>query len=264
MDVLLIGYGAIAREVLRRLDPAGPARVTHVLVRPAKLAATRATLGDAITTIAALDDLARKPDLAVECAGHAAVAEHGPAILERGIDLVVVSIGALADRALFDRLKAAARSGKAKLVLPAGAIGGADALAAARTGGLSRVVYTSRKPPQAWKGTPAEKIAALDALTAPLVLFRGRADEAARLYPQNANVAATIALAGIGFDRTEVALIADPAATGNIHRIEAEGAFGSMTVEMQGKPLPENPKSSTLAALSLVRAIESRAGPVEI
>jgi aspartate dehydrogenase len=185
-------------------------------------------------------------------------------VLEAGSDLVVVSAGALADRALYEKLAAAAEKGKAKLLIVAGAVGGIDALAAARHGGLARVRYTSRKPPKAWKSTPAEKIADLAKLSAETVLYTGRADEAARAYPQNANVCATIALAGAGWDKTEVTLVADPAAEGNIHQIEAEGAFGRMTVEMRGKPLPDNPKTSSLAALSVLRAIRNRASAVEI
>lgn len=259
MDVLLIGYGAIAREVMRRIAPDEPSRIRWLLVR-----GSRPTGNDGPEVIGSLDELRGKPDLVVEAAGHAAVVQHGAAILKRGIDLAVISIGALADQKLYDALADAARTGKSKLLLPAGAIGGADALAAARTGGLDRVVYTSRKPPRAWKGTPGEKVTDLDALKAPATLYEGNAREAATLYPQNANVAATIALAGIGFEKTEVKLVADPAANGNIHHIEAAGTFGRFTVEMQGKPLPENPKSSTLAALSLVRAIKNRASAIEI
>ena len=111
MNVLLIGHGAIAQEVLKRLGPEEPARVTAVLVRDRRLAETRAALPDAVEVVATLDDLRSPPDLAAECAGHAGVSEHGADILRRGIDLIVISIGALADRALYERLSAAATEG---------------------------------------------------------------------------------------------------------------------------------------------------------
>jgi aspartate dehydrogenase len=151
-----------------------------------------------------------------------------------------------------------------KLMIPAGAIAGVDALAAARLGGLDRVRYTSRKAPQAWRGTHAEKLCDLDAIDGPIEFYRGNAGDAARLFPQNANVAATIALAGVGFEATECSLNADPAAPGNVHLIEAEGAFGQLRIEVQGKPLEENPKTSTLAALSVLRAIHNRIGSISI
>ena len=264
MNVLLIGYGAIAQEVLKRLEPEEQVQVTAVLVRSPRFAEARAALPDTIEVVTALDDLRTLPTLAAECAGHAGVSDHGEAILRHGIDLIVISIGALADRELYDRLSAAVSEGGAKLLLPAGAVAGADALAAARVGGLSEVVYVSRKPPRAWKGTPAEDIVDLERLADETVLYDGSADEAARLYPQNANVAATIALAGIGFDRTKVRLVADPAAGGNIHRVYAKGAFGALDIEVRGKTLPDNPKTSALAAYSVVAAIRRHAAGIEI
>lgn len=263
-DVMLIGYGAITQEVLKRLGSDEPARVSAVLVRPAKVDEVRAALTEGIDVVGNLDELSAVPDLCAECAGHGAVREYGAEVLGRGIDLIVISIGVLADRALYERLREAAVEGGAKLLLPSGAVAGADALAAARVGGLDVVRYTSRKPPRAWTGTPAEEAFDLDGLTKETVLYEGAADEAARLYPQNANVAASIALAGIGFDDTNVRLVADPNAGGNIHQVHAEGMFGAFDIEVRGKPLPDNPKTSTLAAHSVVSAIRNRAGSIEI
>lgn len=265
LDFALIGYGAIAKHVLKSLRREEPLRCTAMVVRRPRVAEAQKALGDAVTVVSSVAELGfHVPPLVVEVAGHGGLAEHGAAVLEAGSDLVIVSVGALADHALYERLAAAAVKGKSKMLIVAGAVGGIDALAAARQGGLTRVRYTSRKPPKAWKGSPGEKIADLAKLTAETELYRGRADEAARAYPQNSNVCATIALAGVGWEKTEVTLLADPAAEGNIHQIEAEGSFGRMTVEMRGKPLPDNPKTSSLAALSVLRAIRNRADAVEI
>ena len=134
-------------------------------------------------------------------------------------------------------------------------IGGLDAIAAMRLGGLHAVRYRSRKPPAAWRGSPAEQVADLDKLTARTVHYRGNAGEAALRYPQNANVAAAVALAGLGFEKTEVELVADPAAPGNVHEIEAEGVAGRFAIQLQGRPSRNNPKTSALAALSVARAL---------
>ena len=264
LNVVLIGRGAIAGEVLKHIRPGAGAAVTGVLVRSGREAAARAALPATLEVASAIGELSTAPDLIAECAGHGAVAEFGEDALRRGIDFLAISIGALADAPLRARLESAAAAGGGKLILPAGAVAGADALAAARIGGLERVVYTSRKPPGAWRGTPAEAAHDLDALDRPTVLFEGAADEAARLYPQNANVAATIALAGAGFDRTDVRLVADPEAGGNIHNVRAEGAFGAFDIEVRGRPLPDNLKTSTLAAHSVVAEILRRAAAVEI
>lgn len=265
MDVLIIGYGAIAQEVLKHIQPGEDAHIAAILVRPGRVEEVRDEVSArGIEVVSSYDELSEKPDLVAECAGHAGVREYGAEALRRGMDFLVISIGVLADADLYAGLVAAANEGGAKLVLAAGAVAGADALAAARVGGLHKVTYTSRKPPGAWKGTPAEGVTDLDTLTEETTLYQGGADEAATSYPQNANVAATIALAGAGFEATEVRLIADPEAGGNIHQVRAEGAFGALDIEIRGKPLPDNPKTSTLAAHSVVAEIRRRAGPVEI
>ncbi len=265
MNTLLIGYGGIAREVLELVGPDEDARIAGILVRENRLEEVRAAVaGRGVEVGCALDDFTFSPDLCAECAGHGAVREWGIEVLGRGIDFLVVSIGVLADGKLHDALAAAARAGGAKMILAAGAVAGTDALAAARAGGLESVVYTSRKPPGAWKGTPAEAVCDLDSLTGEVTLYAGPADEAARRYPQNANVAATVALAGAGLKATEVRLVADPKAKRNTHRVSAKGAFGALEIEVAGRPLPDNPKTSALAAHSVAAAIRRYASAVQI
>ena len=256
MRIGIIGSGAIATYVedhLRSRDDA-----PHVvLVRPARLEE-----GD--ERVAHVADLPGDTDLMVDCGGHSALAEHGPAILERGMDLVTVALGALADESLHDRLLTAAKGSGARLHLASGAVGALDALRSARVGGLDAVTYTGRKPPAGWKGSAAEDSLDLDALSGPAVHFEGDAREAATRYPKNANVAAAVALAGIGFKGTRVRLIADPTIEANIHEVEATGAFGAFTFRIEGRALPDNPRSSALAAMSVVAAIERQRSAVLI
>lgn len=264
MQIALIGYGAIGKYVTHILAQSSYADVRALIMRPERVSAVQAEAPDDIAVIGDPAELPRDVNFVVEVAGHAGLQQHGAMVLGMGIDLMVVSVGALTDATLLADLRTAAEKGDAKLLIAPGAIGGIDAVAAARQGGIDKVSYTSRKPPGAWKGTPAEEICDLDALTAEKLLFEGPADEAARLYPKNANVAATIALAGAGFAGTEVCVVADPEALGNVHELDISGAFGRMTLRMEGKPLPENPKTSSLTAFSVLRGIENRASTVEI
>jgi aspartate dehydrogenase len=211
-----------------------------------------------------VDDVSTEVDLAVDCAGHPALRQHGEANLSRGINLISVSSGALADADFYEKLAAAARRGRSQLRVVSGAIGSLDALSAGSVGALKRVTYRGRKPPKGWRGSPAESKLDLDALSEATVHFTGSARNAALEYPKNANVAASVALAGIGFDDTIVELIADPGITRNMHEIVAEGDFGRYEFRMEGKSLPDNPRSSAITAMSVVREILNPATPIVI
>ena len=268
----LIGAGAIAETVLATLAHGLPARLDHLsilVLSRTQVDASLAQLGGRIAhTISVRTEIAEfladAPDVVVECAGHAAVRQFGATILESGRDLILASVGALADDQLRTSLEHAAARGGARLILPAGAIGGVDVLVAARYSGLESVVYTGRKPPRAWLGTPADRLLDLMAITAPIAFFEGTAREAARDYPQNANVAATIALAGAGFDATRVRLIADPTTDCNIHEVAVRSACANFTIKLGGRPSPSNPKSSLTAGFSVARQVLNRVGAVVI
>jgi aspartate dehydrogenase len=96
------------------------------------------------------------------------------------------------------------------------------------------------------------------------VIFSGNAREAALAFPKNANVAATAALAGLGFEKTQITLVADPGVTQNVHHLEAEGAFGKLILEINANPSPDNPKTSHMAALSIMRVLENEATSIVI
>lgn len=259
MSVGIIGAGAIARALLGCLAEHDGGHSIEVVAMLNRSGDKAPAFGSVVPRATLTSDCQafweRAPSLIVECAGHEAVRKQGPEVLARGRDLLLISVGALAHSDTEQALRAATAESRGRLLLPSGAVGGIDLLASARLGGLSRVVYNARKPTLAWVGTRAERSFDLARLTKPTELFRGNAREAAQEFPQNANVAATIALAGVGFEATEVVLIADPEVKCNEHWFTAEGAFGRAEVKIAGNPLPQNPKTSWLAALSLARAV---------
>tara|TARA_R110001592_G_scaffold38097_3_gene126129 strand:+ start:4732 stop:5523 length:792 start_codon:yes stop_codon:yes gene_type:complete len=250
--LMMIGFGAMAEEVLKLL-PEGMVLGWVVATERSRDRIAR-QVGNQVQVITAVAACDGRPDLVLECAGQAGVRAHGAAVLQRGWDLMMISIGALADRQLADQLYAAAAIGNARLHALPGAIAGIDGLAAAREGGLHQVTYTCRKNPQSWRGSPAESMIDLATIKQPQIFFEGTARQAALTFPANANVAATIALASLGLDGIRVQLVVDPFTTTNQHQIEACGRFGEMSIQLCGKPLDNNPKTSTLAALSVVRA----------
>ncbi len=260
--VVLIGYGAIAGDIAEALRAARePGYALAVLLRPGSSSAGRVPkdmpILDGSDAVAAF-----APDLVIEAAGHGAVRESVPACLALGLPVLISSIGALHDDALYADLVAAARRGGGRLLLASGALGGLDYVRAVRHAKQLELRYESRKPPAAW----AAELRALGhdpaALAAPVTLFSGTAREAAARYPQNLNVAAALALAGPGFEATGVDVVCDPAASGNTHVVRASSEFGTMSLEIANQPSPTNPKSSWIVAQALLAAVDQHFSPV--
>lgn len=264
-SILLIGYGAIGATVASAMGESSNAEITHVLVKPGREENARKALGSSVMPVSDLPlflQSGQRMDVVAECAGHAALKEYGSEILSAGIDLFSVSCGAIADAHLANALRVAAESGESQLKLLSGAVGGLDALSSGAVGKLEQVRYCGRKPPRGWSGSAAESIVDLATVEKPVTHFNGNAGTAAKQYPKNANVAASIAFAGIGFDDTQVELIVDPDTNSNVHEIQAQGEFGTFTMRIEGNALEGNPKSSALAAFSMVRALRNRYSPI--
>jgi len=198
-----------------------------------------------------------KSDLVVEAASQEAVSDFGLRVLSSGKNLAVMSVGALVDEKLLFELKTAADKNNLKIYVPSGAIAGLDGIKAAKISGITEAVLTTRKPPGSLgieeRDCPKER-----------VLYEGSAREAVKLFPKNINVAATLSLSGIGFEKTKVKLIADPAIKNNIHEILLKGSFGEMTLRVENVPSPDNPKTSYLASLSAIALLKSITESVQI
>lgn len=257
--LVFIGWGAINAHVgaLLALDIVGIATIDTPEARASIPRGVR-FLGDPAELAAS------NPDIVVEAAGRAAIDMWAEPALVASPAMIVASTSAFCDDGLLPRLAAVAEAHGSRILIPSGAIGGIDALASAAVLGLDAVTHQIVKPPVAWKGTPAEKLLDLSTLTERSVFFLGSAREAAGQYPQNANATVVTSLAGIGMDKTIVELVADPAFRSNGHRIVARGAFGRLDITLENNPLPTNPKSSELTALSLVRLIEHQVNAVII
>jgi aspartate dehydrogenase len=201
-------------------------------------------------------------DSVVETASQAVLKQVAIPVLRHGFNLIAMSIGALVDQPFYHILQATASAQNRQVYIPSGAIGGLDVLAAAVVAGLDSVVLTTTKP--------AKSLAAVGlsidpaTLTEATCIYEGPAAEAVQHFPQNVNVAAALSLVGIGFEQTTVRIVADPGATMNRHQVEARGRFGQMTLDLELLPSPDNPKSSYLAALSVVALLRRLSAPIRI
>lgn len=264
MRVAILGGGTIARLVLERARGGGLEGVDVVGLagrRPDSPAAALARELSLPYVVGRQALLGLRPETVLEAASHDAVREHLVALLETGVSVVVLSAGAFATPGLQEAAERAARRSGALLLVPSGGIGGLDALKAACIAGVEEVSIQVAKPPAAWKRIPYVEALGidLDSLDAAWTLFDGPARDGVSHFPQNVNIAAVLSLAGIGWDRTRLKVVADPALTLNTHTVRVSGAAGRFTVVLENVPMPENPKTSWLACCSALAALRSLA-----
>lgn len=195
-------------------------------------------------------------EVVVECASQAAVKALGEQVVAAGKTLLLMSSGALLDSQFFTGLMAAAEKSGGSVTVPSGAVGGIDAIRAAKRG-LREVTMVSTKKPESLTGAPGFASWEEKTISEPVTIYEGSALEAVKLFPANVNVAATVSLAGIGPERTKVRVVADPDAPGNVHEISAVGEFGEFQFKLVNRPHPNNPKTSYLAALAAIEALRS-------
>ncbi|HMA04373.1 MAG TPA: aspartate dehydrogenase [Methanomicrobiales archaeon] len=191
-------------------------------------------------------------DVIVEAASVAAVREHAAEILSHGKDLVILSVGALADRPFRDRLVALAGEKKRRIHIPSGAILGLDNLKVGQISPLKRLLLRTTKSPDSLN-IRAEKR---------MMIFSGKANDCIREFPKNINVAVALGLAA--GREADVEIWIDPSVDRNIHEIEAEGDFGEIFIRVSNVPSPDNPATSYLAALSILTLLRNLDGPLVV
>lgn len=263
----IIGYGAIAKDVLIVLSALLEKQAVEVLIvkRSALSEAEQSTLPSFVTVTQDPSQLWEfQADLVIEAAGQASVAELVPACLSAGADVLITSIGALANDDLYRSLLRVAEQFGSRILLPAGAIAGLDYLQSIKDAEGVEVMYESHKPVGAWLPELKAMGISTDSVNEPLVLFEGSAAEAATRYPQNLNVAATLAIAGIGMDKTRVRVLVDPSLSQNQHHILVKSQFGEMRLQLSNTPSPSNPKSSWVVAQSVAAVVKKQFATIHI
>jgi aspartate dehydrogenase len=269
LRVGIAGFGAIGKVVAAHLDEKLHGGVDGLVLAAVSARdidrATRA-MADFATPVPAmlLAHLAETDlDIVVECAPAALLRDIAEPALAAGRTLVTLSCGALLDN--FDLVDLARREG-GRILVPTGALLGLDAVQAAAQGDISRVHMITRKPPAGLDGAPylVERGISVLGIWKRQRVFTGSAREAARGFPANVNVAAVLALAGIGPDRTTIEIWADPEIDRNIHRIEVEADTVRLSLQIENVPSLENPKTGRLTPLSVVALLRKLVSPLAI
>jgi aspartate dehydrogenase len=264
LQVAVAGFGAIGKVVAQHLDCGIDGLALTAVSARDHSRAEQAMVGFARPMpVVPLPSLWEYADIVVECAPAALLRELAEPALAHGRKVMVLSCGALLDN--FDLVDLARRHG-GRIFVPSGALLGLDAVAAAAEGSISTVHMITRKPPRGLLGAPYLEENAIDIaeLSEPKQVFAGTAREAARGFPANVNVAAALALAGIGPDRTTIEIWADPMVTRNVHRIEVEADTARFSLHIENVPSAENPRTGRLTALSVIAALRKLSSPLAV
>ncbi|MEI7998900.1 MAG: aspartate dehydrogenase [Candidatus Omnitrophota bacterium] len=178
-------------------------------------------------------------------------------------DILVMSVGKLLDGESI--LKLAQKQG-CRLLIPSGAVAGIDAIKAARLGKIQQLTLTTRKPVYGFADNAyvQQKKINLSQIVKETVLFDGNVKEAVKCFPQNINVAATIALASGAKDKLRIRITTSPEFKVNSHEIDVTGEFGRLVTRTENVVCPDNPKTSYLAVLSAIVTLKQYLGQVRI
>jgi aspartate dehydrogenase len=261
--VSIAGLGAIGLPLARALD-AGIEGLKLISVCCRDHVKARANLAGFLTAPRLVDfaELA-EADIVVEAAPASIFERIAVPAIEAGRIFIPASAGALLPRMHLARL---AQQTGARIVVPTGALLGLDAVRAAAEGPIESVTMETRKPPLGLLGAPYLQKHNIDVMemTELTLVFDGNAMEAAAGFPANVNVAAALALAGIGPIRTRVKIWADPGSTRNIHTIKVEAAAARFTMTIENVPSAENPKTGRLTALSVLACLRGLVSTLKV
>jgi aspartate dehydrogenase len=259
------GFGVIGQMVARIVD-AGQVpgvKLAAVSGRDHTKAAENIVDFNVRPKIMTLSELASEADVVLECAPAAVFLDSAKPAIDQGRIFIPLSVGALLKHMdLVER----ARSTGARIMVPTGAILGLDAIKAISQGNVESLTLKTRKPPQGLRGAPylVENGISIEDLTAPKKVFSGSARQAATGFPANVNVAAALALAGIGPDATMVEIWADPTITHNTHTIVAKSNSSDLNMTIENIPSIETPATGKITPLSVIAMLKDLTSPLVI
>lgn len=257
MNVGIIGCGTIGSKLAEAIEDIEEIKVVYILDNSYENSKALSYKLEKVVAVKSLDDFIKDVILVIESASQEAVKVYADKILENGKDLIIMSVGALVDLDFYERLKNLAKEKNCNIYIPSGAICGIDGINSVSCN-IDEIILTTTKPPKSFENVKYLQDIGIDlkSISEARVLFEGYAKDVVKLFPKNINVAATISLAGIGFEKTKVKIIADPNATNISHKIIVKGDFGKIETSVLNVPSPSNPQTSYLAVLSAISALK--------
>ena len=256
INIGIFGFGAIGQSLFRYIK-----KNKHLNILCKKVLVRNISKYKSLNVPEITDDIETffldKIDYVVECAGHQSVVDYGQKVLKNGSNFIITSIGSLTDEMLLKQLNEASINYSKKIIIPSAGIGSLDILSAASQGKLNEVEMTVRKSSGSWRGTIAEDQFDLNKFNKDLLLFEGSVKEGAKLFPQNVNISAAVAFAGVGLDKTRLRIISDSSIATHVISIKAKGDFGEYFFEENVTPSDENEKTGKIVSLALIKTLKN-------
>ncbi|MCK4902024.1 MAG: aspartate dehydrogenase [Thermoplasmatales archaeon] len=253
MKLGIIGCGAIGTDVATAADKMKDIQKIY-LYDIKKVASNKLCKSLKKAEIKPVKEFLDDVDVVFEAASQGAVEEYAEMVIEACKDLVIMSVGSLLNKKFKDRIEKIAKEKRCKIYLPSGAVCGIDGILSGSIDIIDEVTLVTTKSPESLGKSYNKRT----------IVFKGNAREAVKKFPMNINVAASLSLAGIGFDDTKVEIVVDPVATRISHKILAHGKFGRLRAEVENMPNPKNPKSSYMASLSAIATLKRIVNPIQI
>ncbi len=253
MNLGIIGCGAIGTDVALAADKMNEIKTIYLFDIDEK-ASKNLQKKIKKSKTSKVNEFLENVDVVFEAASQKAVTDYAELVLKSKKDLVLMSVGSLFDDKFRSNLEMLARKNNCKIYIPSGAVCGIDGILSASVDMIDEVTLVTTKSPRALNKDINKRT----------VVFEGIARDAVKKFPKNINVAGSLSLAGIGFDKTKVEIVVDPVATRNSHKILAHGKFGRLRAEIENMPNPNNPKTSYMASLSAIATLKRIINPIQI
>lgn len=258
MRITIVGCGSIGSKLAMAADEMADVKRIYLTDMEMSLAEELATKLKKAIVVEDVEEELYHCDLVIEAASQEAARQILPKVVARGVDVMSMSVGALVDDDFRNAVFTKAKECEARIYIPSGAVCGTDGLRSSAVGELESVELITTKGPKSLAGAlyVTEHDIDLDSIKEPTVIYSGSAREAVQEFPKNVNVAATVSLLGVGFDKTKVTIVVDPSTHSNSHELRIKGEFGEMTCHTYNVPSPDNPRTSYLAAMSAISALK--------
>lgn len=203
--------------------------------------------------------LALSPDCVAEAASVQMVKAMAVPVLSSGADLVLLSIGALADSEFYREVSDAAQRHGTKVRIASGAVGGFDVLRTVSLMAQARQLQetagiVTRKGPASLQNTPLFSRQLMED-TKPTQVLSGTAAQAISVLPTKVNVAVAAALATTGPQQATAEIFSVPGFVGDDHCITAEIDGVKAVVDIYSS-------TSAIAGWSVVALLRNLTAPI--